>query len=244
MTARLAWLAAIVPLWAAMARAQPPGEPPGEAIDEASDHLARGVAAYQARHFPQAVDELLQANRLAPDRPEPYRWLALAEAEIDDCPSALINIDAYVSRAPPDDPGTAELAALRDRCLGAGKVDVDSTPSGATIRVDGGPPLGATPIKHLAMRVGPHTLTLEKQGFDRLSRRIEVRPLGVEYASFTLTPARPPQSRQWVTWVALGAAAVVGLGIVISHDSNDSPPMHTAPPSLPGVTCTSAGCHP
>ena len=238
---RVAWLAVIVPFWAASAHAQPPGAP-GAPIDEASDHLARGVAAYQARHFPQAVDELLQANRLAPDRPEPYRWLALAEAEIDDCPSALINIDAYVARVPPDDPGAAELAALRDRCLGAGQVDVDSTPSGATIRVDGGPPIGATPIRHLAMRVGPHTLTLEKQGFEPWSQRIEVRPLGAEYASVTLTPARPPPSRHWLAWAALGAAAVVGAVIVISHDSSGS--MRTAAPSLPGVTCTSAGCHP
>lgn len=236
---RVAWLAVIAPFWAAIAHAQPAGAPP----DEASEHLARGVAAYQARHFPQAVDELLEANRLAPDRPEPYRWLALAEAEIDDCPSALINVDAYLARVPPGDPGAAELAALRDRCLGAGRVDVDSAPTGATIRVDGGPPIGATPIKHLAMRVGPHTLTLEKQGFEPLSHRIEVRPLGVEYASLTLTPARPSPSRRWLAWVALGAAAAVGAVIVISNGSHDAPDMRTAP-SLPGVKCTSAGCHP
>src|SRR5690349_7584057 len=139
MTARVAWLAAVATFAAAVAHAEP--------ADEARDHHEPGVAAYRARKFTLAVDELLAANRLAPDRPEPYRWLALTEAEIDDCPSALINIDAFLSRAPAGDPGAPELAVLRDRCLGNGKLDVDSTPSGATIRVDGGPPVGATPIK-------------------------------------------------------------------------------------------------
>lgn len=41
------------------------------------------------------------------------------------------------------------------------------------------------------MRVGPHTLTLEKPGFAAHSSRIEVRPFGTSYATFHLQAEQP-----------------------------------------------------
>ena len=228
----------------AQPQAQPqpqPLAPPAEAPPPAEDapaHLQRGIAAYRARHFAQAVDELLQANGLAPERPEPYRWLALTEVEIDDCPSALLNVDTFLAHAPQGDPAAAELLGVRDRCLHTGNVDVDSNPSGAEVRIDGGPVIAATPAHRLAIRIGTHELTLRKPGFEALHERIEVRALGHHYASFALTPARDTSlSRHWWFWAALGAVAVTAIGITYEAT-------RTTEPRLAGITCTSSGCTP
>jgi hypothetical protein len=231
MTAHVAWIVVAVQLVATAAFADP-------AEDVALAHLDRGVAAYRAGDFARAHDELLEASRLAPDRPNPYRWLALAEAELDDCQSALINIEAFLSRVPAGDPRVAELVALRDRCLHTGKIDIDSAPAGAVIRVDGGSSIGKTPARHLAMRAGPHTVTLEKPGFSAQSSRIEVHPFGTNYATFHLQAEQPtPVTRRWWFWVAIGAVAVTVGGL--AYDAARS-----SPPHLPPVTCDAAGCHP
>jgi hypothetical protein len=231
MTAHVAWIVVAVQLAATAAVADP-------TEDAALAHLDRGVAAYRAGDFARAHDELLEANRLAPDRPNPYRWLAFAEAELDDCQSALINIEAFLSRVPAGDPRVAELAALRDRCLHTSKIDIDSTPSGAAIRVDGGRSIGMTPATRLAMPVGPHTVTLEKPGFATQSTRIEVRPFGTNHATFHLQAEQPtPVTRRWWFWVAMGAAAITAG--VLTYDATQS-----SSPSLPVVTCNSTGCHP
>jgi hypothetical protein len=81
--------------------------------------------------------------------------------------------------------GHADPAALRERCLHSGRSSVDSTPPGATIRVDDGPVVGTTPAKRLAIRVGDRTLTVEKPGFESQSRRIHVHASGIDHASFT-----------------------------------------------------------
>jgi hypothetical protein len=84
---------------------------------EAAARLDRGVAAYRAGDHAHAVSELVEASRLSPDWPDPYRWLALVEIEIDDCASATLNTAALAARVPPGDHRVAELVALRTRCL-------------------------------------------------------------------------------------------------------------------------------
>ena len=231
MTAHVAWIVVAVQLTATAAFADP-------TEDAALAHLDRGVAAYRAGDFARAHDELLEANRMAPDKPNPYRWLALAEAELDDCQSALINIEAFLSRVPAGDPRVAEQVELRDRCLHNGRIDIDSTPAGAAVRVDGGDSIGTTPARRLAMRVGPHTVTLEKPGFAAQSSRIEVRPFGTNYATFHLQAEQPTSiTHRWWFWVAVGAVAATAGGLIYEASRSSSP-------SLPVVTCNASGCHP
>jgi hypothetical protein len=207
------------------------------AEDDASARLERGVAAYRARDFARAMNELLEANRLAPDWPDPYRWLALVEAEVDDCQSALINLETFVARVPAGDPRVPELVALRDRCLHTGKLGVDSTPSGAAIRIDGGPPVGTTPAR-LTVRTGPHRISLEKPGFEPQARGVDVGVGGLGHASFALTAAHdPPLTQRWWFWTALGAVAVTAIGLTYEATRSSGQ-------DLPGVTCSAAGCHP
>jgi len=203
---------------------------------DASACLDRGIAAYRARDFTRAIGELVAASRLVPGWPEPYRWLALAQAQTDDCPSALINIDAFAARLAPGDRRNSELSALRDRCLHTGELRVDSAPAGATIRVDDGPPVGTT-SQRLMLRAGVHTVTAEKPGFEPGSQRVEIEPLGVRYTRFDLTVAHDrPLVQRWWLWagLAVGAAAAIGLAVEATRGSNHGL----------GVTCDATGCHP
>jgi PEGA domain-containing protein len=235
MSVRVAWFALVAGM-AGAAHADPDD-------GSAAIHLERGIAAYRAHEFSRAMTELLAANRQALDSPEPYRWIALTEAEIDDCRSALINIETFVSLVPAGDPRVPELTALRDRCRYTGNLTVESTPSGAAIRIDRGPVVGATPLRHLAMRAGRHTITVDKPGFESQSRDVDVRALATDHAGFALTAAHDTLLVQhWWFWVGVGAAAFA-LGVV-AYDQRASTGPGSSPPGLPPVTCTASGCRP
>jgi hypothetical protein len=224
------------------AAVEPPGDP---RRTDASACLDRGVAAYRARDFARAIGELVAASRLMPGWPDPYRWLALAEAESGDCPSAVLNIAAFAARVAPGDRRLPELSALRDRCLHTGELRVDSAPTGATVRVDDGPPVGATP-QRLTLRAGVHAISVEKLGFEPGSQRVEVDPFGVRYAHFALTAERaPPVVERWWFWAAIGAGVVLTAIVVSAASETPQTPGRsaTSPNVLPGVTCDAHGCH-
>jgi hypothetical protein len=234
MSVRVAWFALVVGMAGAARAAQADPDDGSAAI-----HLERGIAAYRAHEFSRAMAELLLANQQALESPEPYRWIALTEAEIDDCRSALINIETFVSLVPIGDPRVPELMALRDRCLYTGSLSVESTPSGAAIRIDRGPVVGTTPIHRLAMRAGRHRITVDKPGFESQSRDLDVRAQATDHAGFALTAAHDtPLVQHWWFWVGIGAAAFA-LGVV-AYDVHP----RAGPGGLPAVTCTTSGCQP
>lgn len=89
----------------------------GDAEEDAAQvHLDRGIAAFDAKDFTTARHELQAATELAPHKPNPYRWLALAEVQLGDCEHAVVDIDAFIARVPTGDPRIAELARLRELC--------------------------------------------------------------------------------------------------------------------------------
>jgi hypothetical protein len=87
-----------------------------ETEEAAQLHLDRGVEAFRAREYARAHREFAIAHELAPDRANPYRWLALTEVQLGDCPAALGHIDEFVARVKPDDERLAELIRLRVMC--------------------------------------------------------------------------------------------------------------------------------
>lgn len=203
---------------------------------DASACLDRGVAAYRVHDFARAIGELVAASRLLPGWPDPYHWLALAQAASDDCPSAVINIDAFAARVGPGDRRLTELSALRDRCLATGVLRVDAAPAGATIRIDDGPPVGTT-SQRLTLRTGAHTVTVEKPGFEPGSQRVEVDPLGARYASFQLSAVHDrPLAQRWWVWAAVGVATAVVVGLAVEATQHSDRGL--------GVTCDLSGCHP
>lgn len=106
MRARVIWIAALASLRVAHA------DPAADALT----HLDRGVAAYRAGDYARAHAELVQASTLAPDRPNPYRWLAMTEVELGDCDNARIHVESFLSRVPVGDPRVPEVISLRERC--------------------------------------------------------------------------------------------------------------------------------
>ncbi len=228
-----ALVAAIVAvgLLAAPVRADPSADQAAALV-----HLRKGVAAFRAGEFRRAHDELQLAHRLAPDKPNPYRWLALTEVQLGDCPSALANIEQFVSRVPPDDARTAELVRLRDLCQQTAVVDIDSVPAGASLRIDGAH-VGATPYRALSMRAGSHQLAADKRGYTAATRAIDVAAGTHLSVHFELQRRRPrPITHRWWFWTAVAGAAVAAAGVAIIATRGDGETI------LPPITCNGGGC--
>jgi len=102
----------------APAHADPPPVAASAPVEtEALGHLDRGVAAYRAGDYALAEHELRTAQQLVPDRANPYRWLALTEAALGECPAALVDIESFLSRIAAGDPRVAEMVQLRQHCV-------------------------------------------------------------------------------------------------------------------------------
>jgi hypothetical protein len=84
--------------------------------DAALVHLDRGVAAFNAKDFQRALQELTAAHDLVPAKANPYRWLALTEIQLGNCPAALRHIDGFLARVPATDARVAEMTRWRDFC--------------------------------------------------------------------------------------------------------------------------------
>ena len=87
-----------------------------DAEDAAQVHLDRGVEAFRAGEYERAHRELTLASELAPDKPNPYRWLALTDVQLGDCARALVDLEGFLSRVPEDDPRAPELIRVRVMC--------------------------------------------------------------------------------------------------------------------------------
>ena len=231
MTRRVAWIVVVAQLAVTRAHAEP-------VAVRALAHLDAGVAAFRAGDYAHAHVELAEAQRLAPDRPNPYRWLALTEVELGDCRRALVNVESFLSRVASSDPRITELLAVRARCTATGTLHVESSPSGAVVRIDGGAPI-ATPTTNLALRVGTHHLTIEKPGYRSQAEPLEVRAMGITYARYALVAAHAtPLYKRWWLWAAVGAVAITAAGVTygLTRDGDSR--------LLPPVSCGADGCRP
>lgn len=211
----------------------------GPAEDEAAAlaHLDRGVAAFRAGDFARAHREFEAASELAPDRPNPYRWLALTEVQLGDCPRAAVHAEAFLSRVPADDPRAAELVRVRDLCRRTGALTVEASPGPASLRIDG-EPVGRTPYRALAMRPGSYRVAAERSGYQRSERTVVVRPGADVVVRLDLAPIpREPITRRWWFWTAVAgvAAAAVATTVVLSAGGDDAS-------LLPPIRCDETGC--
>lgn len=96
-----------------------------------------------------------------------------------------------------------------------GALSVRSTPGGALVLLDG-KAIGQTPIVRHGLGVGPHLVTLRREGLVERTIPVEIADGAERQLDIWLpAPTRPrksePARRRW-TWVA-GGAAVVALGV-------------------------------
>ena len=163
----------------APARAAGDTDPSASNDEQRSEAKARyeaGVAAYTAGHYKDAVDLFLAADRLAPSAPLSFN-IARAYEKLGDDSGSLRFYRDYLRRTP-NAQNANDVAALvkrfeeRLRAKGVQQMTVLSTPTGATVALDGAP-VGVTPAT-LDVPPGQHHLALMLRGYADTERDVEL----------------------------------------------------------------------
>ncbi len=142
---------------------------------------------------------------------------------------AAASVEGRVSRDYKGSPGgladevrTATKLLVRGLLAAAsGQLAITANEAGATVRIDGSI-VGTTPTDTLALAGGVHTLIVEKEGFVRFSKDIEIQAGGTTSVQATLKPAgdflrqyRTAAERTRslaLSSITAGGVAVVGAG--------------------------------
>jgi hypothetical protein len=148
---------------------------------EAKARYERGVEAYSAGRFKDAVDHFLAADQLSPSAPLSFN-IARAYEKLGDDSGALRWYRDYVRRAP-NAPNAADVGALVNRyeerlaAKGVQQLTVLSTPSGATVTIDAAP-VGVTPWTG-DIPPGRHKVELTLRGYGDSTTELD---LGADHA--------------------------------------------------------------
>lgn len=175
--------------------------------DEGGDALRaleHGIDLFKADHLLEARAAFEKARKLAPAKPNPYRWLGLADARLGDCAKAVPELNDFIARVPDGDPRTVEAVTIRERCLQelkpkVGTLVVHSDPEGAAVRLDDetAAPVGVTPWRASSLTVGAHGVFLSLRGYVKQFRSVVVSAGGtaridVELAEQPVAAQEPP----------------------------------------------------
>ena len=153
----------------------------------------RGVDAYAAGRFKDAIDLFLQADALAPSAALSFN-IARAYEKIGDDAAALQWYRDFARRSP--DAKNADKVAERVRELeaalaakGVQQLTIMSLPPGATVAIDG-QPVGVTPYTG-QLPPGAHQVVLSLKGYAEASREVALAPEHAQDVTFELaaTPA-------------------------------------------------------
>jgi hypothetical protein len=206
--------------------------------------LGRGVDLFQAGDLVGARELFERAHKAVPERSNPMRWLGLTDARLGRCGEAIEELDAFLNKVPADDARAPEARTARAICkteldARVGTLEVDSTPPGAEVRIDGprAAAVGVTPYHGERVAVGEHSVFVGPAGNPTVNRvtvnaretvRLQVTlaepptqpaPPAARPASLPLadtTPAhteRPRRSRAWIIGATVGGVVLVGLAV-------------------------------
>lgn len=242
---RAALLAALVAAPLAARAEEPAGSPAADAKRaEGKARYERGVEAYSAGRFKDAIDLFLQADQLAPSAALSFN-IARAYEKIGDDAATLQWYRDFRRREPTARNAAevdARIAALEGVLAqkGVQQVTISSTPPGATVIVDD-KPVGVTPFTG-QLTPGAHRVVLTLKGYVDAERELTLQaeraqdlevPLEAKPAPPSLgtptrapspersSPRRGPRFGPW-PWVTLGAGGVVlgaSLGFELARRS-------------------------
>ncbi len=139
--------------------------------DEAKLSFQRGAELYRTGQYEAAVKSFLEADRLAPSPALSFN-IARAYERLEDVSGALRWYRDYLRRSPNAKNATevrarvAELSAKLARS-GLQQLTVLSTPTGASVLIDGRP-VGVTPFSG-DLKPGKHRVQLELAGYEPIS---------------------------------------------------------------------------
>lgn len=197
------------------------GPPP-----EAAQAYEAGVVHFKAKRYADAIAEFNKAYRIAPN-PVLVFNMARAFEELKEYDSAVEFYQRYLDMQPEatdraaveDAIRTLELLSKREKAPEVGQIVVQSTPDGALVFVDGRQ-VGRTPLK-TEVTAGAHFVSIEKEGFSRATKELNIAGGAEIKHSATLvplavaTPAVQGESNLggWLM-VGIGSAMVIGGGIM------------------------------
>jgi hypothetical protein len=167
-------LALTTPAMAAEPATPPAAKNQEQARSAAKVHYEAGVAAYREGRYREAIEQFLEADRLAPSAAFSFN-IARAYSKTSDVPNALRWYRDYLRRSP-EAPNASEVKALvleYERELskrGLQQLTVESTPPAATVVLNG-MPVGITPWTG-ELRPGSYRLELSLRGFTDAARNV------------------------------------------------------------------------
>lgn len=163
------------------ASAQTPGQQ-----QEAEEAMRRGVAAMQAGDPRTAIEEYRVAIALVPQANLPYRYAGEAYEALHQYEAAVDAYDHYLKTNPyVSDAASVQghIRQLRAQYIDAA-VDLACSPAGAKIYLDQLPnPIGAAPLRELAVHRGEHRFVVRMPGY-----RDAVRELHLEAGTHVEIP--------------------------------------------------------
>jgi len=85
--------------------------------DAAQLLIDRGLEAWEKGDLPGARSSFAKARDLLPEKPNPYRLLALVDQKLGHCEEAASEADRFLGLAIASDPRRAEVQSIRDSCV-------------------------------------------------------------------------------------------------------------------------------
>jgi tetratricopeptide (TPR) repeat protein len=121
---------------------------PADGVEaEALERIDRGVTAFRAGDFATAEREFEAAQRLAPSKANPYRWLGMTAAQRGDCARAVRELDTFLSLVPATDDRVPEVHRVRAQCIaGAPAPTAQPTPAPPALVSTAAPPPEKPPL--------------------------------------------------------------------------------------------------
>ncbi len=162
--------------------------------ERAKQLYEEGLSAYRAGKHSDAIDKLLEADRVMPNAAFSYN-IALVYEGMGDQRSALRWLRSYLRQSPAGTDQTAPLTKLRKfeallQARGLQQVSVLSNPPGATVKIDGIALVGLTPFT-TELAPGSHVASLTLEGYEFVQRSFELRPDRSMDVEVALVAARP-----------------------------------------------------
>ncbi len=148
-----------------------------------------GLASYRAGKYSEAIDKLLEADRVMPSAAFSYN-IALVYQAMGDKRSALRWLRGYLRQSgnKDDKPAIEKVRSLEAELQSKGlqQVTVLSKPPGATLKIDGNA-LGITPFT-MEIVPGSHQASLVLDGYQAAQKTFELRPDRSMDLEVALTP--------------------------------------------------------
>lgn len=181
---------------AAPAAPKPP--PDKKTRDAARKAYGDGEKAYAAGDYAAAIEGFSKANELIPS-PHALYWIAKATDAQNKTEEAIKAYEAFLADPEHEKAGEDKVADAKSRidALKAtlvGEVNINTTPIGATVSVDGTPQMGETPMI-LKLSPGTHKIVVSAAGFE--TKEIDIEVKGGEKLDqkieLVAKPAPPPE---------------------------------------------------